>query len=62
MNDPNCLTAPDECQCCVLDDKGNRCLQRLRFWVGTNDVDDYTCVCGDHVQDVKQTSDAVVKL
>ena len=57
------VAAPDERQrCCVLDDAGNRCPQHSRFWVGANGLDDYTHVCGDHVEDVKRDGDSVVEL
>lgn len=63
MSGQNLITAYDERQrCCVLDDQGRRCPQRSRFWVGSNGVDDYTHVCGDHVLDVKQEGDAVFPL
>jgi hypothetical protein len=58
------VTASDEKErCCVLDDKGeNRCTQKARFWVGKNGLDDYTHVCGDHVEDVKAEGDRVYRL
>jgi hypothetical protein len=60
---PNLVTAPDERnRCCVLDDDGNRCPQRSRFWVGGQVWDDYTHVCGDHVEAVKRPGDSVVRL
>jgi hypothetical protein len=60
---PQLITAPDEQErCCVLDKGGNRCPQKSRFWVGSNGIDDYTHVCGDHVQDVKRPGDAINKL
>lgn len=63
MTVPNLITVPDERQrCCVLDDDGNRCPQKSRFWVGANGVDDYTHVCGDHVDAVKRDGDAVHRL
>lgn len=49
-------------QCHVLDKNGNRCKQKARFWVGSNPVDDYTYVCGDHVEDVKEADHVVHKL
>ena len=63
MNNPKLITAPNESeQCCLLNDKGERCPQRSRFWVGANGVDDYTYVCGDHVNDVKRDGDVVQKI
>lgn len=63
MTVPNLVTAPDErTRCCVLDDKGQRCPQKSRFWVGANGIDDYTHVCGDHVESVKRDGDVVEKL
>jgi hypothetical protein len=60
---PPLITAHDERdRCCLLDDAGNRCPQPARFWVGANGVDDYTHVCGDHVEDVKRDGDVVVRL
>ena len=46
--------------CCVIE-----CGQRALFWVGphnTNGIDDYTEVCADHVDSVKQAADVVVPL
>ncbi|MGE3483300.1 MAG: hypothetical protein AB7L09_00895 [Nitrospira sp.] len=46
--------------CCVID-----CSQRAYFWVGpadSNGIDDYTEVCADHIEDVKQSSDIVAPL
>jgi hypothetical protein len=63
MNTPNLVTAEDEQErCCLLNDAGARCSQRARFWVGANGLDDYTHVCGDHVEDVKREGDVVVKV
>lgn len=60
---PDLVAAADEKQrCCVSDNKRNRCPQKSRFWIGSNGVDDYTHVCGDHVADVQRDGDEVVKL
>jgi hypothetical protein len=66
MKNPPLITSSDERErCCVLGENGSqesRCPQPSRFWVGKNGVDDYTHVCGDHVEDVRQEGDTVVKL
>ena len=62
MNNPELVTAPDERERCCIIVEGERCKQASRFWVGKNGVDDYTHVCGDHVDEVKRDGDAVVKL
>lgn len=63
MSVHNLVTAPDEGdRCCVLDDHGIRCPQKSRFWVGSNPLDDYTYVCGDHVEAVKRDGDEVFRL
>lgn len=64
MGSPVLLTVPNENErrCCILDDTGNQCPQRSRFWVGSNDVDDYTHVCGDHVEEVRRDGDEVRSL
>lgn len=60
---PKLITAPDEQQrCCVLNDNGERCLKRSKFWVGTQPIDDYTHVCAEHLQSVKRPEDTVVEL
>lgn len=63
MNDPQLVTDSNESdRCCLLDANGNRCSQQARFWVGANGIDDYTHVCGDHVEDVKRDGDSVHRL
>jgi hypothetical protein len=59
---PDLVTGPDEQQRCCVVRNGSRCEQPSRFWVGTQPVDDYTYVCGDHVQDVKRAGDTVRKI
>ncbi len=60
---PNLVTAPDEqSRCCVLDDQGNRCPNRSKFWVGKNWIDDYTHACQDHLESVKTEGDVVQEL
>ncbi len=60
---PDLITAANEqSQCCVLDDGGNRCPNRSEFWVGKNDLDDYTHACSQHLPDVMREGDIVQKL
>jgi hypothetical protein len=67
MKNPPLITAPDEQErCCVLEEEGKaetRCPQKARFWVGKQGFpDDYTYVCGGHVDDVRREGDTVEKL
>lgn len=38
------------------------CGQDATYWVGSNEVDDYTYVCDDHVEAVRQAGDGHWKL
>ncbi len=60
-SNPSLVTAHDEQQrCCVLDERGERCPRRTRFWVGANGIDDYTHVCAEHLDDVKREGDVIM--
>ncbi len=62
-NQPLLVTSPDEVsRCCVLDSNGNRCSRPSRFWVGTQPVDDYAFVCGEHVAAVRRPGDRVERV
>lgn len=53
------LANPEQENCCFIGDEGNpQCEQKARFWVG-NGWDDYTHVCGDHVESVRCDGDVV---
>lgn len=58
------VTAPDERErCCVVVDSA-RCEQPSAWIVrgAGGESDDYTCVCGDHVELVRRPGDAVERL
>ena len=60
---PDLVTTPDKQQRCgVLDKDNNRCPNRAQFWVGANSIDDYTCVCSEHLSTVKMEGDTVVRI
>lgn len=60
---PDLITAPDEqSRCCILDDQGNRCPNKSEFWVGKNDVDDYTHACSAYLEEVTCEGDIVQEL
>lgn len=58
------VTAPDERdRCCVVID-GARC-ELPAAWIvrgAGGALDDYTCVCGDHLELVRQPGDTVERL
>ena len=49
-------------QCCVLDGNGKQCPNRAQFWVGANEIDDYTHACAEHVEEVQGHGDTVREL
>ncbi len=58
------VTAPDERErCCVVID-GARCEQRTAWVVRGpgGEMDDYACVCGDHVELVRRPGDTIERL
>ncbi len=38
------------------------CDKEAKFWVGKDNIDQYTHACGDHVDDLKEDGDAVIPL
>lgn len=53
-------------KCCVLlGSPPVQCINLAQFWVGpeqSNGIDDYTEVCADHVDTVREDDDVVVRL
>jgi len=56
------LVFPSDSRCCLLDAQGQQCPNRSEFWVGSNGMDDYTHVCGEHVVNVVKEGDSVHRL
>lgn len=44
-------------RCCMILPNGERCPEMARFWVGTNNVDNFTLACWEHGADVERVGD-----
>lgn len=55
------LVIPKDRRCCAVVN-GEQCPEPAKFFVGTNDVDDYTEVCQRHIPDVERVGDTVTEL